>query len=150
MLILFSLCKYISITFCLMCFLSKQHNTNICCIKCLRNIQRIIAVNVFIYLLIYSHVVTFPFQAIDVWMGVCTAFVFAALVEFTFVNYMWRSQSIKEGKRKQYDQGRPSMMKGKQHRESRARTNSFFPCLERQESLVELDMVIILRIRTIG
>ena len=83
-------------------------------------------------------------------MGVCTAFVFAALVEFTFVNYMWRSQSIKEGKRKQYDQGRPSMMKGKQHRESRARKNSFFPCLERQESLVELDMVIILRIRTIG
>ena len=63
---------------------------------------------------------------------------------------MWRSQSIKEGKRKQYDQGRPSMMKGKQHRESRARKNSFFPCLERQESLVELDMVIILRIRTIG
>ena len=24
-------------------------------------------------------------------MGVCTAFVFAALVEFTFVNYLWRS-----------------------------------------------------------
>ena len=23
-------------------------------------------------------------------MGVCTAFVFAALVEFTFVNYLWR------------------------------------------------------------
>ena len=75
-------------------------------------------------------------------MGVCTAFVFAALVEFTFVNYMWRSQSIREGKRNKYDQGGPSMMKGKQHRESRARTNSFFPCLERQESLVELDMVI--------
>ena len=36
---------------------------------------------------------TFSFlllQAIDVWMGVCTAFVFAALVEFTFVNYLWR------------------------------------------------------------
>ena len=79
-------------------------------------------------------------------MGVCTAFVFAALVEFTFVNYMWRSQSIREGKRNKYDQGGPSMMKGKQHRESRARTNSFFPCLERQESLVELDMVIYLTI----
>ena len=29
-------------------------------------------------------------QAIDIWMGTCTAFVFAALVEFTFVNYTWR------------------------------------------------------------
>lgn len=26
-------------------------------------------------------------------MGVCTAFVFAALVEFTFVNYMWRKST---------------------------------------------------------
>ena len=26
-------------------------------------------------------------------MGVCTAFVFAALVEFTFVNYLWRKTS---------------------------------------------------------
>ena len=35
----------------------------------------------------------FSLQAIDVWMGVCTAFVFAALVEFTFVNYLWRKTS---------------------------------------------------------
>ena len=30
------------------------------------------------------------FQALDIWMGVCTAFVFAALIEFTIVNYLWR------------------------------------------------------------
>ena len=28
-------------------------------------------------------------------MGVCTAFVFAALVEFTFVNYLWRKTAAK-------------------------------------------------------
>ena len=45
----------------------------------------------YIVLLTYFYIVL---QAIDVWMGVCTAFVFAALVEFTFVNYMWRKQSL--------------------------------------------------------
>ncbi len=34
----------------------------------------------------------FTVQAIDIWMGSCTAFVFAALIEFTFVNYTWRTR----------------------------------------------------------
>ena len=29
-------------------------------------------------------------QAIDIWMGACTAFIFAALLEFTLTNYLWR------------------------------------------------------------
>ncbi|CAL4084585.1 unnamed protein product, partial [Meganyctiphanes norvegica] len=29
-------------------------------------------------------------KALDIWMGVCTAFIFAALLEFTIVNYFWR------------------------------------------------------------
>lgn len=30
------------------------------------------------------------FQAIDIWMGACTGFIFAALLEFTLTNYLWR------------------------------------------------------------
>ncbi len=33
-------------------------------------------------------------QAIDVWMGACTAFIFAALIEFTVVNYLWRRRKF--------------------------------------------------------
>ena len=32
----------------------------------------------------------FFFQAIDIWMGACTGFIFAALLEFTLTNYLWR------------------------------------------------------------
>ena len=40
-----------------------------------------------------------PTQAIDVWMGLCTAFVFAALVEFTIVNFWFRKQRARAGVR---------------------------------------------------
>ena len=73
-------------------------------------------------------------------MGVCTAFVFAALVEFTFVNYMWRSPSILEGKRKNYAE-RHMMEKQRQLKKKSNPNNSFFPCLERQDSSIELHMV---------
>ena len=42
------------------------------------------------------------FQAIDVWMGLCTAFVFAALVEFTIVNFWFRKQRARAGVRVRY------------------------------------------------
>ena len=35
-------------------------------------------------------------QAIDVWMGLCTAFVFSALVEFTIVNFWFRKQRYQQ------------------------------------------------------
>lgn len=76
-------------------------------------------------------------------MGVCTAFVFAALVEFTFVNYMWRSPSISEGKRKNYAERH--LMEKRRHLHAGRKSNpnsSFFPCLDRQDSTIELNMVI--------
>ena len=76
-------------------------------------------------------------------MGVCTAFVFAALVEFTFVNYMWRSPSILEGKRKNYAE-RHMMEKQRQLKKKSNPNNSFFPCLDRQDSSIELNMVSII------
>ena len=34
--------------------------------------------------------VLFALQAIDIWMGACTTFIFGALLEFTLTNYLWR------------------------------------------------------------
>ena len=60
-------------------------------------------------------------------MGVCTAFVFAALVEFTFVNYMWR-KSMSHPQQQQPVQNRPK------------KSSTFFTCLDKQGD-IELDMV---------
>ena len=64
-------------------------------------------------------------------MGVCTAFVFAALVEFTFVNYMWR-KSTRVDHHSQHGVG------GDQRKPKNSST--FFTCLDKQGD-IELDMV---------
>jgi uncharacterized membrane protein YraQ (UPF0718 family) len=92
---------------------------------------------------IYHTLEHLSFQAIDVWMGVCTAFVFAALVEFTFVNYMWRSESISEDKRTNRNKKATINQRHHQHTGFKRRADSFFPCMERQDSTIELDMVMI-------
>ena len=78
------------------------------------------------------------FQAIDVWMGVCTAFVFAALVEFTIVNYMWRKLVVPDVPTQS---GNNKMFPNKRQRRAQTSSNSFFPCIERQNASIELEMV---------
>ena len=74
-------------------------------------------------------------QAIDVWMGVCTAFVFAALVEFTFVNYMWRkSCQVRVDHHSQHG------VKGDHNQRKPKNSSTFFTCLDKQGD-IELDMV---------
>ena len=80
----------------------------------------------------------YSFQAIDVWMGVCTAFVFAALVEFTIVNYMWRKLVVPDAPTQG---GNNKMFPSKRQRRAQASSNSFFPCIERQNASIELEMV---------
>ena len=48
----------------------------------------------------------FFFQAIDIWMGACTGFIFAALLEFTLTNYLWRKGTkVSESERIPTDNG---------------------------------------------
>ncbi len=50
----------------------------------------------------FAYILCFNIQAIDVWMGLCIAFVFAALVEFTIVNFWFRKQRQRAGIRVRY------------------------------------------------
>ena len=72
------------------------------------------------------------------WMGVCTAFVFAALVEFTIVNYMWRKLVVPDVTTQA---GSNKMFPGQRQRRAQTSPNSFFPCIERQNASIELEMV---------
>ncbi len=62
-----------------------------------------------------AQIIGFVVQAIDVWMGACTAFIFAALIEFTIVNYLWRK----------YKMG--FALKYMHERDQARNTNSVFP-----------------------
>ena len=58
-------------------------------------------------------------------MGTCTAFVFAALVEFTFVNYTWRTN------------GRPSSVENRHNIKNRNGEHGS----KSRSSLINLEMV---------
>ena len=49
-------------------------------------------------------------------MGTCTAFVFAALVEFTFVNYTWRTKGRINAPRPSRFESSSSLNKCMEHR----------------------------------
>ena len=56
--------------------------------------------------LIYNFSFEIFFQAIDIWMGACTGFIFAALLEFTLTNYLWRKGTkVSESERIPTDNG---------------------------------------------
>lgn len=49
-------------------------------------------------------------KAIDVWIFMCTSFVFAALLEFSVANYVWRMEGKGRGGEKQYFRQQASVL----------------------------------------